>query len=131
MFGQDGNDSLSGGNGADTLSGGAGNDILRGGAGNDSLVGGTGNDSLWGNAGADTFVYASGDGKDIIYGFESGDLLQITGTFSASYNSSKNSIAIKVGSTANAITLKDFGTTTTFHVNDTTYKLSGGKLTKN
>ena len=123
-----GNDSITGGAGNDSLLGDAGNDLIWGGKGNDSLLGGKGNDSLWGDAGNDTFIYSNGEGKDVIYGFENNDLLKITGVFSASYNKSKKEIAFKVGSTANAITLKDFGSTTTFNVNNTTYKLSGGKL---
>ncbi len=104
---------------------------IKGGSGNDTLTGGKGNDSLWGNGGNDTFIYSSGDGKDVIYGFGNNDLLQITGgTVTASYNSSKKEVAFKVGSTSDAITLKSFGTTTTFHVNSTTYQLSGGKLTQ-
>ena len=100
---------------------------IVGGSGNDTLTGGKGNDSLWGGGGSDTFIYSSG--KDVISGFGSDDLLKITGTFSApTYNKSDKSIAFKVGKTSDAITLRDFGTTTTFHVNSTTYQLSGGKL---
>ena len=112
---------------ANSIVGGSGKDSLYGGKGNDTLAGGKGNDSLWGGTGKDTFIYGAGDGKDVIFGFENNDLLQISGTFSAKYNSSTNSIAFKVGT--GSVTLKDFGSTTTFHVNDTTYKLSGGKLT--
>ena len=130
IFGGAGNDKLYGGDDDDILLGGTGNDKLYGGDDDDTLTGGKGNDSLWGGKGSDTFIYDAGDGKDIIYGFGRSDLLQITGAFSASYNKSAKTIAFKVGSTANAITLKDFGATTTFHVNDTTYQLSGGKLTK-
>lgn len=117
---------------------GAGNDVvtvsglkvtLNGGAGNDTLTGGKGDDKLWGDAGKDTFLYSNGDGKDIIFGFENNDLLQITGTFSTSYNKSKKEIAFKVGSTANAITLKDF-TATSFHINGDTYGISGTRLVK-
>ena len=57
-------------------------------------------------------------------------MLKITGTFSASYNKFKKEIAFKVGSTKNAITLKDFGSTSTFNVNGTNYKISGSKLVK-
>ena len=121
--------SINGGKGNDSILGGKGNDKLYGQAGNDSLWGGAGNDSLWGDAGADTFIYSSGEGKDVIFGFENNDLLQITGTFSASYNKSKKEIAFKVGSTASAITLKDFSAIT-FNVNGTVYKISGSKLVK-
>ena len=99
---------------------------IKGGSGADTLNGGAGNDSLWGGAGKDTFIYGSGDGKDVIYGFENNDLLKITGAFSASYSKSKNSVAFKVGT--GSVTLRDFGSTTLFHVNSTTYQLSGGKL---
>ena len=103
------------------------NNSIVGGSGDDTLSGGSGNDSLWGGNGSDTFIYGAGDGKDIIYGFGSDDLLQITGDVTASYNRSKNSVAFKVDT--GSVTLKNFGATTTFHVNDTTYRLSGGKLT--
>ncbi|MEA1063899.1 hypothetical protein [Erwinia sp. HR93] len=48
MLGMDGDDTLNGSGFADTLSGGRGNDILRGGGGDD------------------TYLYASGDGHDVI-----------------------------------------------------------------
>ena len=130
LYGNAGNDSLVGGDGKDNLSGGAGNDKIYGGKGNDTLTGGKGNDSLWGDAGKDKFIYAKGDGKDVIYGFDNIDMLKITGTFAGTYNKSKKEVYFKVGSTANAITLKDFGSTSTFNVNGTNYKISGSKLVK-
>lgn len=130
IYGGSGNDSILGNKGNDKLYGQGGNDILKGGAGNDSLWGGAGNDTLWGDAGKDTLIYANGDGKDIIYGFENNDMLKITGTFSASYNKSKKEIAFKVGSTASAITLKDFGSTSTFNINGDTYKINNSKFVK-
>ncbi len=130
MVGGGGNDSIWGDAGNDTLSGGSDNDRLYGDAGNDLLKGGTGNDSLWGGDGSDTFIYSSGDGKDVILGFDSGDLLQITGAFTASYNISKKEIYFNVGSTTKAITLTDFGSTTTFHVNSDTYQISGNQFKK-
>jgi len=66
ITGGDGNDSLFGGPGNDTLSGGKGHDTLRGGTGNDSLVGGGGNDSLHGEAGQDTL--RGGAGKNTLDG---------------------------------------------------------------
>ena len=124
------NDTIYGKAGNDSILGNAGNDKLYGGKGNDTLTGGKGNDSLWGNAGKDTFIYAKGDGKDVIYGFDNTDMLKITGTFAGTYNKSKKEVYFKVGSTANAITLKDFGSTSTFNVNGTNYKISGSKLVK-
>lgn len=130
LYGEAGSDTLDGGKGNDSLYGGAGNDCLVGGKGNDTLTGGKDNDSLWGNAGADTFIYAKGDGQDIIYGFDKTDLLQITGTFSASYSKSKKEVYFDVGTTTNAITLKDFGSISSFNINGTNYKISGSKLVK-
>lgn len=120
---------INGKSSANSLEGDKGNDIIHGGAGKDTLVGGKGNDKLWGNEGNDTFIYETGDGKDIIYGFEDGDLLQITGDFSAKFNKSKNEIAFKVGSTTNAITLKEFDATT-FNINGDSYQISGTQLVK-
>ena len=130
IWGDSGNDTLSGGANNDKLHGEAGNDKLYGGTGNDTLWGGSGNDSLWGNAGTDTFIYEQGEGKDVIFGFENTDLLQITGTFSTSYSKSKKEVYFDVGTTKSAITLKDFGSTSSFNVNGTNYKISGTKLVK-
>ena len=138
LYGKDGDDYLDGGSGNDILSGANGDDYLFGGAGNDSLSGGNGDDTLWGGkgndtltggAGVDTFIYNSGEGKDVITSFANNDLLQITGTFSGTYNSSKNTIAFKVGSTTNALTLKKF-TAETFNINSDDYIISGSKLVK-
>ena len=130
LYGGSGNDSILGGKGNDKLYGQSGNDKLYGGSGNDTLIGGKGNDSLWGDAGKDTFIYSSGDGKDVIYGFDNNDMLKITGKFSASYSKSKGEVYFKVDSTSKAITLKNF-TATSFNVNGDTYKISGTKLIRN
>ena len=129
LYGGSGKDSILGNSGKDKLYGQAGNDILKGGAGNDSLWGGTGNDSLWGDSGNDTFIYAVGDGKDVIYGFENNDMLQITGAFSGTYSKSKGEVYFKVDTTSKAITLSDFSATS-FNINGTNYKISGTKLVK-
>lgn len=117
-----------GGSGKDTLSGGYGNDKLYGKSGNDILIGGKGNDSLWGDSGADTFLYSTGDGKDVIFGFDDKDTLTLDNLdFTTSYNQSKGTITFKVD--GGSVTLKEF-TATTFHVNDDIYKISGSKLKK-
>jgi Ca2+-binding RTX toxin-like protein len=87
VFGGGGNDKLSGNGGADLLRGGGGSDVLQGGNGADELLGGTGNDHLFGSfgadvraggvgadrlsggLGADTFVFAAGDGHDLVLDF--------------------------------------------------------------
>ena len=129
IFGGSSKDSLYGGDGNDYIYGFSGNDKLYGQNGNDTLWGGAGNDTLTGGKGADTFIYISGDGKDVISGFSNDDMLQITGMFSATYDKTAKTIAFKVGSTANAITLKDF-TATTFNINGNSCEISGNKLVK-
>ena len=53
MFGEAGDDHLTGNEGTNILVGGAGDDTLNGGAGNDALEGGDGDDTLTGGAGSD------------------------------------------------------------------------------
>ncbi|MBQ4494176.1 MAG: hypothetical protein II968_00250 [Selenomonadaceae bacterium] len=122
--GGSGNDSISGGAGNDKLWGNAGNDSISGGDGNDTIWGGAGNDSLWGDAGADKFIYASGN--DIIFGFANNDTLTLDGLdFTSSYKNGAVTLTFDDGS----VTLKDF-TATTFHIDNSTYKISGSKLVK-
>jgi Ca2+-binding RTX toxin-like protein len=66
LFGEAGNDKLTGGNLADLLDGGLGNDSLLGMGGNDKLIGGDGNDTLKGGSGEDTLE--GGLGKDKLAG---------------------------------------------------------------
>lgn len=109
-----------------TLNGGAGNDTLEGssdgiyfvgGAGKDSIFSYSDNATIYGGAGNDTVEinlddkvanntirYASGDGKDIVYGFDSDDVLYITkGSYKVS--TSGNDVIVKVGK--GSVTLKD------------------------
>lgn len=73
-------DSVWGGAGDDQFRGGGGNDVFRGEAGADTLTGGTGRDVLWGGAGTDMFIFAEGDGLDVIEDFELGiDTIEIDG----------------------------------------------------
>lgn len=69
------NDTLSGGTGADELHGAGGNDSLLGGtqndslygeAGSDTLGGGSGDDYLSGGVGNDVYLFAAGEGRDVI-----------------------------------------------------------------
>jgi len=73
LYGDAGNDGLTGGGGDDRLFGGSGNDRLTGGPGNDVLVGGDGNDALSGAAGADVLI--GGTGADKLTGGSGDDLL--------------------------------------------------------
>lgn len=80
IFGGDGKDTLNGGVGTDTISGGAGKDKIFGDEGNDRIIGGVDTDYLTGGEGSDTFVFALGDGTDILYDFVSGeDFIEMQG----------------------------------------------------
>jgi len=70
LDGGSGNDLLNGGRGDDTILGGSGNDVIFGGSGRDVLSGGTGDDLLFGGRGSDTFMFSTGDGSDLVFGFE-------------------------------------------------------------
>ncbi|MCA8883405.1 MAG: hypothetical protein KDA50_06620 [Rhodobacteraceae bacterium] len=60
LFGDDGDDILTGGSAKDRLEGGDDDDVLNGGANNDVLLGGSGNDILIGGDGRDTIHGQSG-----------------------------------------------------------------------
>ena len=81
----------------DSISGLAGADTILGGAGNDTLLGGKGNDSLSGGAGSDVFVYASGDGNDIIANYAEEDRILIT-SGTANVTTSGSNVILNVGS---------------------------------
>jgi len=72
VAGDAGSNSLHGFAGNDTLLGRAGNDNLYGYDGDDTLNGGTGVDFLNGMGGDDLFVFAAGDGLDMINDFTAG-----------------------------------------------------------
>ncbi|MBK4738005.1 calcium-binding protein, partial [Noviherbaspirillum pedocola] len=66
-YGNESGNTITGYDGApNTIFGMGGDDTLAGGSGNDVLAGGRGNDSLNGKAGNDTYLYAAGDGADVI-----------------------------------------------------------------
>jgi Ca2+-binding RTX toxin-like protein len=71
--GNDGDDTLTGGDVADILNGGANNDTLTGGKGNDTLTGDSGNDTLTGGEDNDTLT--GGDGNDTLIGDAGNDTL--------------------------------------------------------
>ena len=119
LYGNEGNDELHGGAGNDTLYGGTENDILYGDAGNDALYGGAGNDTLYGGAGnntlnggagddilyggkyPDTFIFAAGEGNDIIKDFNNNnqpDTLQITNGFITKAEVEGDNVVFTVGS---------------------------------
>jgi Ca2+-binding RTX toxin-like protein len=70
LYGDDGNDSLTG-----SVNG----DVLDGGTGNDTVVGGRGNDSVLLGSGSDLFLWGVGDGSDTVDGGTDFDQLRVTG----------------------------------------------------
>ncbi len=72
-------DNIRGGEGADRLSGDEGRDTIRGDAGDDVIIGGDDNDTLYGGDGSDVFVYEMGDGSDRVFGGSGGwtDTIQL------------------------------------------------------
>ena len=76
-------DVIHGLDGNDRLYGMGGNDRLYGDAGSDRLFGGAGADILSGGKGADIFVFAAGDGRDVVTDFQASgrgrDRIDLTG----------------------------------------------------
>ena len=98
-------DTLYGGAGNDSIVGNAGSDKLYGDAGNDTLNGGKGNDTLTGGAGNDVFLYASGEGADVIADYEVGkDKIRITSGAITKSAVSGTDVILAVDS--NSITIK-------------------------
>lgn len=135
IYGGTGNDSITGGAGNDRLYGDAGNDKLLGGAGADTLYGGGGADTLTGGDGKDIFVYGSGDGKDVIADYATGDTIKISnGTITATGYKS-NDVVFTIGSgtitvkngKGQAITITDTGnkTSTKTYTTGVTYSSNG------
>jgi Ca2+-binding RTX toxin-like protein len=103
----------------DALNGLAGNDTLNGGEGDDILTGGLGTDSLAGGNGGDTYVWAKGDGNDLINDAGTSlteiDLLRLTDVASADVTLARvgNNLTIRVVSTGEVITVQNRFTSAT------------------
>jgi len=135
LFGDSGDDNVSGDTGNDLLIGASGHDSLFGGEGDDIIIGGLGNDHLYGGdsangQGSDTFVWLADDtGTDVVYGFSDNDYLDLSNLlqnetgdnlsnyFDFDYDASDNSSIIKVyaegnknedGSVTQTIVLDDY-----------------------
>lgn len=76
-------DELYGGKNGDTIYGQGGDDLIEGRKGHDHLYGQAGDDTLIGGDGRDTFYWAAGEGNDVIDGSDPitapGDTLTVTG----------------------------------------------------
>lgn len=119
-----GNDFVFGGSGNDILRGEAGRDILLGENGNDTLVGGRGNDQLFGGQGNDTFVFQRGDGRDLVFDFQSGagsdDVIQLDVAAFADFNALMASGAVSNTQIGTEIEYTDGSSMTLVGVNKAT-----------
>ncbi len=88
LFGEAGNDTLTGGSGADVLNGGPGDDLLFGRGGADNLLGGEDNDTVTGGdgddiaqlgLGNDRFIWNPGDDTDSVEGGDGADTVEVNG----------------------------------------------------
>jgi Ca2+-binding RTX toxin-like protein len=142
LYGGDSNSTLNGGDGKDILYGGTWSDILNGddgddelhGAGSsDTLNGGVGDDTLYGGDGQDTFIYASGEGNDIIKDYNYGnnssysEMLQITGGIITNSEIVGDNVVLTVGT--GTVTLEGaIGQTLRIEDANGTYTVSGTEI---
>jgi len=118
MSGGAGNDEAYGGIGADTLKGefgddlldgGEGKDLMLGGGGADIMIGGEDTDILLGGGGADEIYFNTGDGVDLIIGFEDDiDTLNIDADLVGSATTGQQ-VVDQYGVSFGSITILDFG----------------------
>lgn len=99
-----------------TISAGAGNDIVKGSKYNDTIkavsgtntiIGNEGNDKLYAGKGADTFMFAEGDGNDIVYSSDIADKLIFEDSSKLEYEKSGNNLIIKYGEN-DSVTLSNY-----------------------
>lgn len=94
MSGLAGADHLVGKQGNDAQAGDAGDDALEGRWGADTLSGGKGDDALSGGKMQDTFVFATGDGHDILSDFQDGrDVIDLSSFGFAGFHAAANHFA--------------------------------------
>ena len=106
---------LSGRAGDQIILGSSDDDLIDGGAGNDTLRGNAGNDYLIGGAGSDTYVFAVGDGQDVINNLSNTpdtdtDVLSLEGIVREDLWLSRNGddLVIDVSGSEDSITIQDW-----------------------
>ena len=109
LYGQGGNDTLTGSAFGDYIDGGVGDDILFGGAGNDTLFGNTGSDIMRGQDGDDSLIELGGD--SLIDGGAGFDSLFVWSDAGFSLNLTTASIEWVQGSVLGNDTLNGAGNT--------------------
>ena len=113
-------DTIYGNNGKDEIYGLGGDDVIIGGNGKDTINGGQGDDVMSGNGtgqGADTFVFALGDGNDVITDFGQADELIFTGLTAEDVTITTNDAGqsvVSYGDAGDAITFWDTSYQITF-----------------
>ena len=75
-----GADIILAGNGNDTINSGDGADLILAGGGNDTVIGGRGDDVAFLGSGNDRFIWAPGEGNDIVDGSSGTDTLSFIGS---------------------------------------------------
>jgi Ca2+-binding RTX toxin-like protein len=129
LFGQTGNDTLTGGSGGDQLFGQAGNDMiigrggvdsLFGGGGNDTITGGDANDQAFGQGGDDRMIWNPGDDTDLNEGGADVDTVEIIGgTGVEAFTATANGARVRFDRVNPAPFSIDIGTTENLALNAT------------
>lgn len=89
------------------LTGNAKSNVIKSSGGGGEVTGGKGNDTLYGGSGKDIFVYASGDGNDVIENYTPGkDKIKLSSGTITSASLSGLNVTLKIGSTG-SITVKN------------------------
>src|SRR5438477_1695246 len=127
LFGDGGNDTLTGGSGNDQLFGQSGNDVLLGkggtdflfgGSENDVLTGGAGDDQVFGQAGNDRMIWNPGDGSDLNEGGDGLDTVEVNGGNGAEvFSAVANGTRVRFDRVSPAPFFLDIGTSENLVVN--------------
>ena len=80
-----------------SVNGGAGNDVIKILGASTSINGGTGNDSITSNGAGNIFVYAAGDGNDVITNYAEEDKIKITSGKVSKKTTKGNDVILTIG----------------------------------
>ena len=100
MDGDNGNDTIFGGQNPDLIFGDAGNDLIYGNLGDDEISGGSGNDTIFG--GHDNDVISGDAGNDVIYGNFENDTLSGDAGNNTVYGGQGNDLIFENGGSTNS-----------------------------